>query len=500
MRLALTYSALLFGITATILAAVYLALSRTIDAAPLDAVTVKKFTRTSGGTVVYRPGEQFQAADLASVQRAVNFTALNTLRNYSIAALAIMFVLSLAIGWWVAGRALRPVEMITTTTRDITATDLSRRIGATGPRDELHTLASTIDSMLERLEAAFRAERRLVEDVSHELRNPVAVIQANVEAVLGNDASTTQERRDAAAVVTRATRRMSRLLEDLLATARTRSAAFGDREVDLAAVARDAAEQYRLLAGERGIRLDLRLPSGPVVYADTESLDRALSNLLSNAVRLAPVGSVLTVGVGSRGGWAWAAVTDQGPGVADADQDRVFDRFHRGSNSEAVATRGSGLGLAIARQIVESYEGRLALFSQLGVGSSFVIWLPDRAMAPERAGPPPEEDPQPARWGSSWHGRASVTAVSVGVIPTVELVNDGVALAPADEPAVHRHGDDEGDGEGDSQRPPEQRGAEAGVHGAGDEQHDGVVDDLHDGDRERVGGQRDRDGSRQGQA
>ena len=147
-RLALTYSALLFGITALLLLGVYLALSQTIDAEPLDPVTVKKFTRNADGTIVYRQGEQFQAADLASVQKAVNFAALQTLRNYSIIALMIMFALSLAIGWWVAGRALRPVEKITTTAREITATDLSRRIDASGPPDELRTLTDTINGML----------------------------------------------------------------------------------------------------------------------------------------------------------------------------------------------------------------------------------------------------------------------------------------------------------------------------------------------------------------
>ena len=391
-RLALTYSALLFGITALLLLGVYLALSQTIDAEPLDPVTVKKFTRNADGTIVYRQGEQFQAADLASVQRAVNFTALQTLRDYSIVALVIMFGLSVAIGWWVAGRALRPVEMITTTTRDITATDLSRRIATTGPPDELRTLAETINSMLERLETAFQAERALVEDVSHELRNPVAVIQANVEAVLGNEQSTPDERRDATAVVTRATGRMSRLLEDLLATARKRSAAFVDREVDLAGVARDVADEFMLLAAESRLRLDLRLAPGPVVYADPALLDRALSNLLSNAVRLAPEGSVVTVASGSRQGWAWVAVRDQGPGIAEEERPLIFDRFHRGP---AEQSHGSGLGLSIARQIVESHEGRLVLADRTGPGSTFVVWLPERAVggAPERTPAPPAVDP-----------------------------------------------------------------------------------------------------------
>ena len=395
-RLALTYSALLFGITAMILLGVYLALSSTIDAEPLDPVTVKKFTRAADGTIVYRSGEQFQAADLASVQKAVNFAALETLRNYSIIALVIMFALSLAIGWWVAGRALRPVEKITTTAREITATDLSRRIDASGPPDELRTLTDTINDMLARLEGAFRTERAFVEDVSHELRNPVAVIQANVEAVLGNEASTPAERREATTIVTRATGRMSRLLEDLLATARKRSSAFVDRDVDLAGVAQQVADEFRLLAAERSLRFDLRLARGPVVYADPASLDRALSNLVSNAVRLAPPGSTITVAVGSRQSWAYVAVRDEGPGIDEQDRSRVFDRFHRGSGEQSGAdTSGSGLGLSIARQIVESHEGRVVLADRSGPGSTFVIWLPERAVggAPERPATPPAIDP-----------------------------------------------------------------------------------------------------------
>ena len=388
-RLALTYSALLFGITALLLLGVYVALSRTIVAAPLDPVTVKKFVRASDGTIGYRPGEQFQAADLASVQKAVNFTALQTLRDYSIVALVIMFALSLLIGWWVAGRALRPVERITTAARDITATDLSRRIGASGPQDELRTLADTIDGMLDRLDAAFSAQRRLVEDVSHELRNPVAVVQANVEAILGVDTSTQMERRESAAVVTRATGRMSRLLDDLLATAKKRSAAFEDREVDLASLAGAVTQEYAVLAADRSLRLDHRLSAGPVVWADPVSLGRAVSNLVSNAVRLAPAGSTVTVAVGSRQGWSYVSVADEGPGIVETDRTQIFERFRRGTGDQ---TAGSGLGLAIARQIAESHDGRLLLADDPGPGSTFVLWLPERAIegAPERQAEPPE--------------------------------------------------------------------------------------------------------------
>lgn len=391
-RLALTTSLWLSVISAVILAGVYLALSRTIEAAPLDPVTVKKFDRRSDGTMVYRMGESFQAADLESVQRAVNYSTLDTLRNYSLFALGAIFLISLAVGWFVAGRLLRPVGEITRTANRLSASDLSQRINATGPRDELRTLADTIDGMLDRLDHAFRTERALVEDVSHELRNPVAVVQANVEAVLADEHATAEERANALAVISRATTRMSRLLEDLLATARRRSGSFADQKVDLQHFVDEVVDEHRIIAEERSLRVNTRLSPGPVVFADPESLARALANLLSNAIRLAPDDSELMVASGSTGGWAWVAVRDQGPGIAEDDQQRVFDRFRRATNG---GRRGSGLGLAIARQIVESHEGKLALFSTLGVGSTFVIWLPDRAIAerPERSTQPPPDSP-----------------------------------------------------------------------------------------------------------
>ncbi len=395
-RLTLTYSSLLFGVTALLLAGVYLALSSSISAAPLDPVTVKKF-ETQDGHIVYKPGQEFQAADFADVQEAVNYASLQTLRNYSIIALIVMFVLSLAIGWWVAGRALRPVGAITRTAQEINASDLTRRIGATGPHDELRTLADTIDSMLARLDRAFSDQRRFVEDVSHELRNPVSLIHTNVEAVLANDRSTIPERREASLVVLQATRRMRRLLEDLLAIARSRSEAFTDRQVDLAAAVTAAVREYRLPAEARGLSVVERSHGGPVVVGDPDALQRVMANLLSNAVRLAPAGSTLTVGMGSRDGWAWAAVADEGPGIDEANQERVFDRFYRGngtSGDDAVAD-GSGLGLSIARQIAESHEGRLVLVSHGQAGSTFVLWLPDHAMnrSAGRTDAPPEGDP-----------------------------------------------------------------------------------------------------------
>jgi signal transduction histidine kinase len=278
---------------------------------------------------------------------------------------------------------LRPVRRVTATAREIGATDLSRRIALDGPRDEIRSLADTLDDMLGRLDGAFSAQRRLIDDASHELRHPLAVIRTTLDAVLSRDDAGPEERRRAAAVTARATDRMTGLVEDLLAAARRAAPAFVETDVDLAAVVADAADEHALLAAESGVRIR-RLTAGPgVVIGDAAALRRAIDNLLSNALRAAPQGSTLTLASGHEHGWAWAAVRDEGRGIAADDRERVFDRFWRGgadwsgdSGGGSGGGPGTGLGLAIVRQIAESHGGSVALHSAPGTGSTFVLWVP----------------------------------------------------------------------------------------------------------------------------
>ncbi len=402
-RLTLTYSAMLIALSALLLGGVYLALSSILDAHPLESFEVSKVYRDENGDLRVKPGQTIEAADVTSIEAAVNQQTLDTLRTYSVAGMVALFVVSLGTGWWLSGRALRPVGRIAATAQEITATDLSRRIGLTGPRDELRMMADTVDDMLDRLENAFAAQRQLVDDASHELRNPLAVIQANVDAVLAEDDVTPESRAQATAIVGRAIQRMTRLVEDLLASARRSSPAFVDADVDLARIADEAAEEFALLAADRELRLVRKLAPGPIAAGDASALRRAVDNLLSNAVRLAPARSELVLAVGSRGGWAWVAVRDSGPGIAAADTERVFDRFFRagrryapaGDDVRSTGERRAGLGLAIVRQIVESHGGAVALHSEVGVGSTFVLWLPDRSLtdAVNRLPAPPADDP-----------------------------------------------------------------------------------------------------------
>lgn len=419
-RLTVTYSAVLFGLATLVLGGTYLALYSTTEAAPLESFPVEKWYKDEHGDYKPKPGHTFEAAELDQMEAAVNYETLDRLKTYSFAAVGGLFVASLVTGWWLSGRVLRPVRRITDSARHISATDLSRRINLDGPQDELRALAGTVDDMLGRLEGAFAAQRQMVDDASHELRNPLAVIRANVDAVLAVDDTTPDARAQAVTVVTRATDRMTYLVEDLLASARRSSPAFVDVDIDLAGLANDTADEYGLLASGRGLRITRRLSEGPRVAGDPQALQRAIDNLLSNAVRLAPDGSELVLAVGSRSGWAWLALRDSGPGIAPVDRERIFDRFYRGANGDgpnananaAAGTgtdddgdgdnggeRRTGLGLAIVRQIIESHGGTVAVYSEEGVGSTFVLWLPDSALgdAHRRQSAPPAGDPLGSR-------------------------------------------------------------------------------------------------------
>ncbi|TQS40449.1 sensor histidine kinase [Cryptosporangium phraense] len=390
-RLTVIYSTLLFALAGGALAITYFAVAQTTSPQPVTQRTAKIYNNYEyvGTTTV---------AEVSEIEAAVNYNTLENLRTYSLIALGGLLISSLGIGWVLSGRVLRPVGAIARTARDIQATDLSRRIRLQGPHDELRDLADTIDSMLDRLDDAFQAQRQLIDDASHELRSPLAIIRTHLDASLTAEDASAEERTRAVAVVDRATTRMSRLVEDLLATARRDADATTETDVDLSATAREAGEEA--VVSDRVLRYatvpDLHL------IGDADALRRAVGNLLSNALRLAPDSSTVTIATGRVGSWLWLAVADEGPGIAAEDLPRVFDRFWRGGagrsspSGREASSRGqssprerrTGLGLAIVRQIVESHGGQVAAFSTLGVGSTFVLWFPtiDRT----------DDDPPPA--------------------------------------------------------------------------------------------------------
>ena len=370
-RLTIVWSTLVFGLAALVVGGIYVGIRHSLTSQKIG-ITAFQF----GDITILQPDQ----AQL--VQRAVNERALDALQLYSVWALLALFVASLVIGWLVSGRVLRPIGRITDAVHDIQAGDLSQRIDLGGPDDELRRLADTFDEMLDRLDEAFEGQRQFIHEASHELRNPLAVIRTNLEVTLSDPDATVDDLRHTAEVVQRSTERMTRLVDDLLVYARKGTLSLERDPVDIGLLVDDAADEFLATAETRGVALVHHAPDDLWVAGDRLSLRQALGNLLANAIRLSPPDTNVRLRAGVEGPWIWIAVEDQGPGIADEDQDHVFERFWRGDQREGREQGRSGLGLTIVRQIAEAHGGEIKVASTLGHGSAFVLWLP--ALAPSR--------------------------------------------------------------------------------------------------------------------
>jgi heavy metal sensor kinase len=284
-------------------------------------------------------------------------------------------------GWWLARRALAPIEAMTSSADAIGPDRLRDRVAEPPTRDEVAHLARTLNAMLERLERGVGEQRRLVADTSHELRSPLAAMRAELDVSLRADDLPPPAR----AVLLSAREevdRMARTVEDLLTLAALDDGAVPDRaRLDLAALAATVLERVRPVAVGRGVILDDR--AEPVdVLADAEQLERAIRNVLENAIAFSPPGGTVIVRARRRDARALLTVEDHGPGIAPEHRERVFDRFFRVDPSRTRATGGSGLGLAIARELVAAHGGRTWI-ADGAVGALVGIELP---AAGERAG------------------------------------------------------------------------------------------------------------------
>ena len=382
-RLTVLYSVLLFGLAAIVVGGIYAGVSRSLED--------QDVSRTQEAAVLFRDREgrdmigtiEFEVTDpLAVFEREVNTEALDQLRRYAFGALGMLFVGSLAVGWFVAGLVVRPVGRITGVARDIQATDLTRRIRLEGPDDELKAMADTFDDMLGRIDDAFESQRRFIHEASHELRNPLAVIRTNVDVALADPDADPEDLRATAEVVGRSAERMTTLVDDLLVYARHGTRPEREEELDLVPLVAELVDDFRASADARELVLESAISVEELwACVDPPAVRRALANLLANAVRLAPVGSTITVAAGGDERQVWISVADEGPGIAFEDQQRVFQRFWRGRRLPDEEAR-SGLGLTIVRQIAESHGGRVTLDSGAGRGSTFVLWLPRRGEPP----------------------------------------------------------------------------------------------------------------------
>lgn len=386
-RLAFLYSILLFGLASLGVGVIYLSLSVSLSDEPMSRDAAFQILVDELGEFSSTPDDidsvagltESNQTQLVGFEQAVNQRALDQLRSYSGWSLLALFATSMLIGWYVSGLVLRPIGRITSVARDIQATDLSRRIELGGPADELRDLGDTFDQMLDRLDQAFEDQRQFIQETSHELRNPLAVIRTNLDVVLNDPKANLEEFRFSGEVANRAAVRMSALVDDLLLLAHHERRDIDREPIFLSQVVSETIEDFSAFAKKNNVSLTLEMSSEIKVIGDAAALRRALANLLSNAIRITgseKTGGQIKVVGGQDTDQVWVSVEDNGPGLSTEDIERVFQRFWKGNVSEAKESGRSGLGLAIVRQIVEGHGGQVTVRSQLGNGATFTIWLP----------------------------------------------------------------------------------------------------------------------------
>jgi signal transduction histidine kinase len=301
---------------------------------------------------------------------------LSHLLQYSLITLTVVIALAAVLGWIFAGRALRPVHRIAAAARAASEHDLSTRVAATGPRDELRELAETFDDMLGRLQAAFEGQQRFIANASHELRTPLAVMRATVDVVLDDPDSTAADLRAMAADIRAAVDHAEHLIGALLLLARNERGLTVREKVDLATVAEDVLDVLGDCPGGRRVHASLR---SAVISGDPVLAERLVVNLLDNALRYNVPDGEVWVSTGEVAGRSELTVANAGPVVDPADVGRIFQPFER--LSDRTSHDGSGLGLAIVASIAAIHGGTAIALPRDDGGLSVTVTIPPPSAA-----------------------------------------------------------------------------------------------------------------------
>ncbi|MBA3533330.1 MAG: HAMP domain-containing histidine kinase [Ardenticatenales bacterium] len=302
--------------------------------------------------------------------------SVETLRHLLPLLALVGAAITLLAGGLLAGRALSPVAVLTETARTIARShELGRRVPVGDRQDELGRMALTFNEMLASLEQAAQLQQRFVADASHELRAPLTVIQANLELLERQPQMPLQEQREVLAEASRETRRLARLVADLLALARADAGVpLRHTTVELDRVLLEALRETRHLA--KGQSLGVGTFEPLQVRGDEDRLKQLVLIVLDNALKYTPPGGKVSLALRQSGAMAELCVQDDGVGIPSEALPHVFDRFYRADPARSHDPGGTGLGLPIARWIVQQHGGRMTLESELERGTTVRIYLP----------------------------------------------------------------------------------------------------------------------------
>jgi signal transduction histidine kinase len=350
----------------------------------LDPIRIK----SAGPLSVRQALAQARQLQLQAAQLTAN--ELHVLLIRSGIALGIMAVVSIALGWLTAGRVLRPLRTMTAAVRDISATNLHRRLDLDGPADELKELGDTFDDLLARLDKSFQSQRQFVSNASHELRTPLARQRTVVQVALADPHASISTLRAAHRSVLASGEEEERLVEALLTLTRGQAGLAQREALDLAAVTEPVLLARAAEAEQRGIRVLPILRSAPAM-GDGRLVERMVANVVDNALRHNVEHGRVDVSTECRDGRSVISVVNSGPVVPPTELDRLLLPFQRMGSDRTGQREGSGLGLSIVLAIAEAHQARLAIRSNPGGGLDVEVVFPagsDGSRPEPSLGPP----------------------------------------------------------------------------------------------------------------
>jgi signal transduction histidine kinase len=388
LRLTLLYGGMFLACGAALLALTYVLVQQATDGIIFSnqnssAVVTGKDARGDGSSSSNNDGQSDgqnggpapvtlspqQATRLAREQHDAE---LHRLLLQSGIALAAMTVVSIGVGWFLAGRVLRPLRTITATVQDISATDLDRRLALAGPEDELKALGDTFDGLLARLEAAFTAQRQFVANASHELRTPLARQRVLSQVAIDDPEADPDSLREAHERVLSANREQERIIDGLLALARGQAGPTTGTTVDLAEIAARAIDLYDDDRAAAGIAIHSELHSAPL-EADPTLLEHLVRNLVSNAVLHNTQDGEVWVFTRTIEDRARIRVTNTGSPIPPSEVDGLFLPFRRGAPDRVTHRDGAGLGLSVVKAIADAHGADITARAPNGGGLEVTV-------------------------------------------------------------------------------------------------------------------------------
>ncbi len=372
------YCFLFFPLGVVLVAVTYvIAMVQRLDLNQNDVLKRCGHIEPTAGGLAPHPAGTCSERTILTVHIAAHQLSLDarTLLVGSCIVIVILMGATVLLGWLAAGRVLRPLRVMTTTTREISERNLHERLALAGPDDELKDLGDTIDGLLARLEMAFDSQRRFVANASHELRTPLMLSQTLLQVALADPAITLDSLRAACQEVVDEGKDQAQLIDALVTLARSQRGLDRREPVDLTAVVTEVINAHEPSAAARQLQVGAALGDASVL-GDVRLIQRLVSNLVDNAVRYNFTGGRVDVTLTAAAAETTLTVTNTGPPVPPDQVSRLLEPFQRGAADQTAGPNGLGLGLSIVAEIAKVHGAGLAVRPRPEGGLTVVVSFP----------------------------------------------------------------------------------------------------------------------------